>query len=416
VDAEADPPARPRRGGGPLAALLGLYRGAYSGLPRAAWLLAFAEFVNRSGSMVLFFSGLYLTRHLHASLETAAGAMSLFGLGGLVGSFLGGKLCDLMPSPAVQALSLTASGLLALALGQASTVDGFFGLLFAFGLASQALFPAVATTLTRVCPPAVQRRGFALRRLATNLGVSLGPSLGGFLALRSYRLLFAADGATSLLAAGLVVVFFSLRAPAPAIAPDPGERARSAAWRDAGFLALMGLVLAIAMIFSQIFSTLPLYLQRVYGFSESRIGLALAVNTILIVAFEMPLHHRLSSVAPPPLVALGGLALGAGYALMPWGRSFPYAALTVAVWTIGEILTLPVLNAVVAARAGDARQGEYQGIFSLVFSLAFAIGPFLGSRVYAGLGATALWSGIGVLGLLLAVGLHRVTTALGASE
>ena len=35
--------------------ILSLYRQAYSGLPRRAWLLALVQFVNRSGSMVLFF-------------------------------------------------------------------------------------------------------------------------------------------------------------------------------------------------------------------------------------------------------------------------------------------------------------------------------------------------------------------------
>jgi len=42
-----------------LKALIRVYREAYRGLPRAAWMLAAAALVNSSGTMVIFFLRLY---------------------------------------------------------------------------------------------------------------------------------------------------------------------------------------------------------------------------------------------------------------------------------------------------------------------------------------------------------------------
>ena len=46
-------------------------------------------------------------------------------------------------------------------------------------------------------------------------------------------------------------------------------------------------------MFSQFFSTYPLYLRRYYGLTESGVGRLIAVNTLLIVAVEMALMHAL---------------------------------------------------------------------------------------------------------------------------
>jgi MFS family permease len=101
------------------------------------------------------------------------------------------------------------------------------------------------------------------------------------------------------------------------------------------------------------------------------------------------------------MINLSFILLGLGFGLMPLGRGFLYAAFTVAVWTFGEILSMPLLMAVVAGRAGPESRGRYMGIFSFAFSLAFIVGPAAGAAVYGHLGGPALWFGCaGVMALL----------------
>jgi MFS family permease len=104
------------------------------------------------------------------------------------------------------------------------------------------------------------------------------------------------------------------------------------------------------------------------------------------------------------LVGLGSFLLCAGLALMPLGQSFLFAAVTIAVWTVGEMLALPLLSAIVADRAGSGNHGRYMGAYNVAFAVAFVFAPAGGAHLYETLGPTGLWYTIGVLGVLLWIG------------
>jgi MFS family permease len=257
-------------------------------------------------------------------------------------------------------------------------------------------------------PAGERTKSYALYRLAINLGMTVGPAVGGFLAARDYALLFWADGGTCLLAAVLLYAFFR-RDLRPV---DTGKvRAAAAAerspWRDGPYMAFAGLMLLLAMVTFQVFSTFPLTLRDLYGFKESRIGLALAVSTLVIVLFEMVLIHRLSGRDPLKLGALGSFLFCAGLALLPFGvgfAGFAYVAFTVVIWTVGEMLTFPVFAGAVADRAGEANRGSYMAIFTLSFEGAFVIAPLAGTWIYQRFGPRALWETCGAVGLVLLAG------------
>lgn len=385
--------------------LFRLYRDAFSGLPRDVWLLSFVALVNRSGSMVLPFISLYLTEERGLTVSGAGRILALYGLGAIAGSYTGGWLSDRIGATRAQAASLLASGVGFLGfLLLDSTVEVAIGT-FVLSVVVESFRPAVMTDMARRAPDGLQPRAFALLRLAVNLGLAFGPAVGGFLALVSYRWLFVFDALTCWVAALLLRTILGFGAPAargqgPARA---GATARSP-WRDGPFLLLMLFMVGLASVFFQVFSTLPLYLRQVYGFREGAIGLLLALNAVLIVAFEMVLIHRLERREKLPWIRLGAFLVCAGLALLPYGSSAAWVALTIAVWTLGEMLALPLVNSVVAERAGGARHGRYMGLYTMSFSIAFGFGPLSGTWIYERFGPDALWHGIGVLGVVLALG------------
>ncbi len=394
-----------------LNALIRIYREAYRGLPRPAWMLAGAALVNSAGTMVIFFLSLYLTQQLRFSTSFAGQALSLYGLGGVAGSYLGGWLCDKMGASRVQGLSLLLTGALCISLSFFVSRSAILVLLAAIGLASQALYPANSTAMTLICPPELRPRGFALQRLANNLGVTIGPVLGGYLALHNYHYLFWVDGLTSIAAAGLIAYFFRKK-PIYTPAQEKSHQPLNSPWRDPLFLFILLLTISLGVVFVQLISTYPLYMRRTYGLAENRIGSVLAVNTLMIVFLEMPLVHWLSRFAPGRVVAWGALFFGLSFPLLPLGRSFGFAALCMAVLTVGEMLTLPMLATLIANRAPASSVGRFQGMFSLAFTVAFVIGPLLGMWVYGARSAEALWLAIGLLAVLLWLGFHVVHTAL----
>jgi predicted MFS family arabinose efflux permease len=460
--------------------IVALYRQAYHGLPRRAWILFAVNLVNSSGSMVIFFLSLYLTRKLGFSPARAGQALSLYGVGSLGGAYLGGWLADRVGSIRVQKGSLAVCGVALIALGQVGSAWGILPLLFGFALAAGMLYPANATSMSKICPQDLQVKGFALNRLANNLGATIGPAVGGVLALRDYRLLFWADGLTSLAAAVVFALLWretrktgkgrgaagiggdegaepsadqdtepnavSMSALELAAHSAPDDRSisnlarqttnqtkgeegtadHSAAagiaaenassgktpvssaakagspWRDGPFLLLVLIFLVWSAVFIQLLTTFPLYMRNVYGLAENRIGQLFAVNTLIIVFLEMILMEKIRKYPLARMINLSFLLIGAGLGLLPLGRSFAFAALSMAVLTFGEMLSMPLVTALIAGRALDAMRGRYMGIFSLGFSLAFIIAPAAGMAVYDRFGGDAVWIVCAALCLLLA--------------
>ena len=367
------------------------------------------ELVNRSGMMVLFFFTIYMTRKLGFTIVQAGSVMSAYGVGSMLGTYLGGRLCDRLGAYHVQKLSLGGSALLLIVL-QWPRSPWLLALLM-LGLAdaafSDALHPANASATAQMCTPELRPKGFALHRLAGNLGVSVGPVVGGSPALLDYRWLFWVDGLTSLAACALAIVFL------PRAGPHGDARAKAApasrpAWRNGAFLRLLPLVFGIGLVFSQFFSTYPLYLRLHYGMAESGVGRLIAVNTLLIVAVEMLLMHALRQSAPARVVAVGTLLLGLGFGLTPFGRTAPFAVLGVVVWTFGEILTLPMLLTLTTLRSDPAAMGEYQGLTSLAFATATTFGPLLATRLWDAAGPEWVWYACAALGASMALGFARM--------
>lgn len=387
------------------------YKDAYSGLPREVWLLSLVELVNRSGTMVFFFMTLYLTKEFGFSTFKAGQAMSAYGFGALLGTYLGGKLTDILGAYTVQKVSLILTGVTFLVLGQVTSFSLILILMFALALFSETLHPSNATAVSQVCSLELRTRGFALNRLAVSIGLTIGPLAGGFLALIDYSYLFWVDGLTCLTAGTLFILLFKTSRPSRP-ETEPREEAsgtkKMSPWKDVYFLKIVGLVFLSGLIFVQLFSTFPLYLRESYGFPENRIGGMLAVNTVIIIVFEMILLNALKKRAPIQLVAFGCLFLGGGFALMPLGRGIFFAAFTVAVWTIGEMLVFPSLTTVIANHSDDASRGNYMGLFSLAFALAFTVGPAIGTYVYDTLGPDIPWMICGLFGILIWLGFSRI--------
>ena len=367
------------------------YKAAYSGLSREAWLLGWTMLINRSGSMVLFFIMLYLTTELHISLESAGRIFSLFGLGAMGGSFLGGYLSDKYGTKKVQLFSLVFGGIGYIILGYVQSPLLIGLMLFIIALVSESFRPASTTAMANACPPETRMRGFALNRLAINLGVSIGPTIGGFLALYDYIYLFWVQGLTSIAAAIFLFVMFHEPIESETTIQGGVQIKIISPIRDIIYLQLLIIMLAIGITFNQLFNTWPVYLKESYQLREDNIGILLALNAIIIVLFEMPLIHRLGQDNLLRKMMIGSVLLCSGFGAILFFNSFTYAAFTVLIWSVGEMLVFPLLVTFIANRAHQKNRGSYMGMMTFTFSFSFVLGPLFGSWIYFNLGPSFLW-------------------------
>lgn len=374
-------------------------------MPRGMWILAITALVNRAGSMVMPFLTLYLTRQLGFSVSRAGFLFFLYGLGAIAAGPLAGRLSDRLGPAAVMKASLFLSGAVLLAYPYAHSIASVMTATLALAVTSEAFRPASMAIVGALVEPKDRKSAFALYRLAINLGMSVGPAVGGLLAALSFRYLFLVDGATSLLA-GAVLVTSALR-----VGREDGLARTPAPWRahaDRRFLFFLAAIFPVLVIFFQHVSSMPLFLVHELGLSTAAFGFLFSINTVLIVFFEIPLIGRTAHWPHRRTLVLGALLSGAGFGAMALASGIVSVAATVVIWTFGEMLFFPGSAACSTELAPPDRQGEYGGLYLATFSAAFAVGPWAGTAVLGHFGGRTLWGATFLLGLLSAAMLSRL--------
>jgi len=378
-------------------------------LPREAWVLFGATLVNRAGSMVLPFLVLYLTKELGFSAATAGFTLLLYGVGALVAAPVAGWLADRYGPVPILRTSLLLSGTILLAFPLARSLAAVIAATLLLAFVTEAFRPASMSLVGELVPAPQRKTAFAVNRLAINLGMSVGPAAGGFLAAASFRSIFWVDGATSILA-GLILVAAVFRSHHRA-AHDPGADSTLAALRahaDPRFLFFLAAIFPVILVFFQHLSTMPLFLVRELSVPVKSYGLLFSLNTLLIVFFEVPLNSATSHWPHKRTLALGALLSGAGFGAMALTHDIWAVAATVVVWTVGEMLFFPAVSAYIADVAPERRRGEYMGLSQMTFGLAFMLGPWGGTAILDRFGSKTVWGTTFLLGLLAAALLVRL--------
>lgn len=378
--------------------MLKLYRNAYGGIPRPVWLLALVMLVNRSGTMVIPFMTVYLTRQLHFSLVQAGVVMSLFGVGSIAGAYIGGRLTDRIGHYPVQITALLLGGLGFIGLGQLHTLPQISIGILLLSLLAETFRPANGAAIAQYSTDENRTRAYSLNRLAVNLGWSIGPVMGGFLATIGWDYLFWVDGLTCISAA-LVLWLFLPRPSALSKTAHSSETKDAvipaqSAYRDTTYLWFVLFTTFNAIAFFQFFFVVPVYFRQSLGLNEFEIGLAMSLNGLLIVALEMLLVYRLDGRRSPLVYIVYGVLLnGLAFLLMNMFIGYVIAAVLTCVLaiTFGEMLSMPFMNTFWANRANDRNRGQYAGLYSMCYSMAHILAPTVGTQVAQRAGFMTLW-------------------------
>jgi MFS family permease len=367
-------------------------------LPRPAWTLFVGTFVNRFGQFVMPFLTIYLTRQGY-SIPQAGFAVSAYGAGHIFASMLGGHLADRIGRRHTIALSMLTTGVLMLALSQARSYGAILVLAFLVGLSGELYRPAASALLGDLVTPEQRVAAFGMYRFAINLGFAAGPATAGFLADYGFLWLFVGDAVTSIVY-GLVALFALPHGLRSSASEEKPAEALRYALRDKTFVLFLLATLCVTWIDFQMSSTLPLHVQDA-GYSPATYGMLISINGVLIVLFELMIIAWTQKFPAQPLIALGYLLTGIGFALTAFAHSLEMLAATVVIWTIGEMIFAPVTGAFVAGLAPERYRGRYMGLWILMWSLGMLLGPALGTLLYQ-YNPALLWGACGVMGFVAA--------------
>jgi MFS family permease len=368
-------------------------------LPSAAWILFFGMFLNKFGAFVVPFLALYLTRSGY-TLADAGLAIGAYGVGNFVASLLGGHLADTIGRRKTILLSLFSGAGAMLLLSQAHSLPLIIGLAALTGLASEFYRPACSALLTDLVPPEQRVTAFAAYRMSFNAGWAFGPATAGFLAAKGFFWLFVGDAATTVLF-GLVAL---LALPKDNYVPQQKNgwsEAVGAIRQDRRFHQVILASFFIAFIFMQMASTFGVQVTRL-GFSAATYGALISLNGALVVLCELPLTTITRRFPVRRVLAAGYLLIGLGFALNVFAHTVPALAACVIIFTLGEMVAMPVSAAYVSNLAPAHLRGRYLGVNGLNWALALILAPGLGLKLLE-YNPTALWLGCGALGVMGAI-------------
>ena len=344
--------------------------------------------------MVVPFMTMYLTQHYRYSIEKAGLVMSLFGLGAVVGSLLGGKLVDIVGYYYVQLCALILGGSMFIILGQLRSYIFICAGTFILAVFNESFRPANTVAIAHYSKEKNRTRSYSLNRLAINLGWALGGALGGFLASFNYHLLFWVDGLTNLSAALLLYITLApTRNSETERTKKQNHLLKNSVYSDKPYMYFVVLVFFFALCFFQLFTTVPVFFKTQFHLDVFFIGMVMAFNGITIAAFEMILIFSLEGRRPALHYISGGVIFVAiAFLILNVHGNYHFLALlSMLILTLGEIMTMPFMNAYWIGRTLQNNRGQYAALYSVAWATAQTVGPYTGSLVAGHLGYKTLW-------------------------
>lgn len=386
------------------------YANTFKGLSTEVWWLSLITLINRAGTMVIPFLSLYLKDSLNFSLDDVAWILSFWGIGSVVGTWLGGKLTDKLGYYKVMLMSLFLTGLFFVLLQYANTFVELCAGIFLVMLVADIFRPAMFVALSAYSKPENKTRSVTLIRLAINLGFSAGPAVGGFIITSvGYQGLFWVDGVTCVLAAFLLLQV--LHPKKVKVLDEVKVENPVSVYKDKIFWVFFIAMFIFGFTFLQYFSTMPLYYKDIRLLTESEIGLLMGFNGFFIFLFEMPLISWLENTKTSKikLVSVGLFLVAISFLVLNITGWLGILIVGILLMTIGEMVAFPFSNAFSIERGKKGNQGEYMAMYAISFSLASIFSHNAGMQMIDKFGYDFTWYfmtitalvGVVILGIVL---------------
>ncbi|WP_264549251.1 MDR family MFS transporter [Flavobacterium sp. N2820] len=389
----------------------------FRGFSREIWILTLITFINRAGTMVLPFLSKYLREDLDFSYNQVKWILISFGLGSIVGSWLGGKLSDKIGFYKIMIFSLMTSGIAFFGLQFVTSFEGLLVAMFFIMVVADMFRPAMFVSLGAYAKPENRTRALTLVRLAINLGFAAGPALGGLLIMTvGYKGLFWVDGTTCILA--ILIFWILVKEKKKSKYTDkehPGEILTHSVFKDRPFWIFLGATLITGILFFQLFTTIPLYHKEQFNLSELQTGLLLTLNGVLIFFLEMPIvsyieRHKINKLK---VITLGCLAMAISMYLLLVNQWAGILIIMMLFMTFGEMFVFPFSNSFAMSRAPKGHEGRYMAIFTMSYSTAHILSAEAGMdmiRLFSYQNNWFFMGTLGIIGVLLFVWTMKLVT------
>ncbi len=351
---------------------------------------------------------------------TTIGAVFLVSTGfGALGQMIGGEVADRFGRRNIMILAMSTRALIFVGISAVIYYSNDFLSIAALVVCSSfvgSLFePASNAMVADVVAPAKRLEAYGLLRIGQNIGWTLGPLLGGLLAIWGYSTLYLLTAICS--AAVAVIIFLFVRESSRR---DLGRRRLSIfdlkeiREHAAPFLMFSVFSIFLWLVMAQMSSVYSVYSTAEVGMTVTEIGYLYAINGIIVVVAQLPLARYIIRFRMTTVTAVGALVYAAGYFSVAFASSFWMLAGSMVVITLGEIITSPSSMNLVANLSPENERGRYMGLFGLFTSTGWSLGPFVGGILYDAFRSQPflLWGGVAMFAIISAIGYFSLRAIL----
>lgn len=395
------------------------FRKIYHEFPRRFWMVVVVSFIDRVGGTMLFpFFSLYITNKFGVGMTEAGLVLGIFSIFGLFGGMIGGALTDRFGRRKLILFGLVFSALSTLSLGLVQSFSVLIPLAAVIGLLSDVAGPAHSAMIADILPEKKRTEGFGLLRVVGNMAWIIGPTIGGFVANRSFLALFIADALVSCIVALLFYLLIPETRSAQAAAREQGRlldtfKGYAHVLRDTAYSAFLVACILMGLVYGQMYNSLSVYLRDVHNIQPQGYGFLLTTSAVVVILLQFWTTRTIKHRPPFKMLALGTLFYMIGFGMFGLVSAYWLFAAAIVIITLGEMIIMPTTQALAANFAPEAMRGRYMAAFSLTWMLPSAIGPGAAGVILDNYNPNLLW-GIGaVLCLLSALAFHGLHLRLG---
>lgn len=345
------------------------------------WVLLVGTVLSRGAAfMTLPFLSIYLSRNMDLSPIVIGLTVGMSPLMATVGGFMGGHLSDRFGRKPVMLIALFTVSLVYYGFTVA-TGEGWFILLNALnGLSNSFFEPTAQALMADLTDKEKRMKVYSLRYTAMNIGASVGPLVGAYLASTNALVSFAITGTTYLCYAIVLVILMN-----KLVLPQTGQSKKAVSFGDAFTIirtdkALRYLIIGIILVnmgYVQIDSNLPQILEGTVENGIVIFSTLITINAVMVVFLQMPISHFAEKFRLMRVMVIGALFMAAGLIAFSFVNGWVIAILAIVLLTIGEILIFPSNSMMIDQLAPEHLRGTYFGAAQFRKAGNF-LGPVIG--------------------------------------
>jgi len=379
------------------------------------WLMFVGMVVSSTGTTMIWpFLTVYASSKLSMPMAAIMGLMSFNSIAGLISSILAGALADRFGRKGVMTVGLVGAAGVYAGYIFATQYWHFMILLIFAGLFSPLYRVGTNVTVADVVSAERRAHAYSIMRMGHNIGVALGPILGGLVLARSYNIGFVSASIALLVYAVIVIVFIKETLPKQNVREGLREQLLiyKEALKNLRFSWMIASHTLMEICATVIWVMLAVHMKSNFGYNEDIYSWIPTTNALMVISFQVLVTRLVQHRRDTQAMIFGAMFYPISMLIIAFSSTFWGFWLGMVTLTIGELIVSPTASAYVANLAAPEKRGRYLGMFSLTWPLAMAVGPVGGGYLSDKVGISAPWfaaAAVGVLAVLSFWGLDRYT-------